>query len=322
MGNYSDFLRIHAKEGARLRRLYWVYGEEEMFRILAVRRLKELADVPAHNVTHLSAFDTRESDIWAVLNQHPLDLERPRLLVVYEAQRLEKLERVQAWLKDNQTTRIRSATVIFVSSESEISEEVSELTKSSNAMPVRCALPKNEDDRLKRSREVIQSWGPIEGIAAGVLAQRVNFDMADAYSVVRKAGMFPNANLTVNAINLLAPRKADQDLTWALVSCQRKKAAEAIPEVPMTQVGRVIGGLSTHVEALSRINATLTSDLSYRETAKRLQLKEGYVRMLHTHAKFYPRKQAVRRILLLNEVDAAWQSGAREGVLEVLVAGW
>lgn len=322
MGTYADFQRIHTKADARLRRLYWVYGEEEMFRILTVRQIKAMSGVPGHNITHVSALDTKEADIWALLNQHPLDLENPRLLVIHEAHRLKHLERVMAWLKDNQTARARSATAVFISTDSEISESVEELGRSSGAMIVRCALPKNTDDRLKRAREVITRWGPVEPIAAGVLAERVNFDMSEAYGVVQKANLFPNAQLSVAAINKLAPRRADGDLVWALVGCKRQKAAEAIPDVPEASVGWVIGSLSTHVEALSRIHKTLTAGLSMRETARRLNMKEGYVRVLHEHARHYPRKQAVRRILLLNQIDSAWQEGAREGVLEALVASW
>ena len=324
MGNYTDFLRAHSKEDARLRRLYWVCGEEEMFRVLTVRQIKAMTGVEPFHTLHLSAHDLPETEIWAHLNQHPLDLESPRLLVIHEAQRLKHLDRLQAWLKGNQRTRLRSATAIFVSAESEISDEVNEaIGRSSAAMIVRCSLPKGEDDRLKRSREVIARWGMgITEVSAGVLAQRVNFDMAEAYAVVQKAALFPDAHLSVAAINKLAPRRADADLVWALVACSRKKAAEAIPDVDPNAVGRAIGSLATHVDALSRINSLLTSQLSIRETAKRLGLREGYVRMLYPHARFYTRKEAVRRTLLLNRVDAAWQGGARTGVLEVLVSGW
>lgn len=323
MSTYADFLRQHAKEGARVRRLYWVYGEEEMFRLLTVDRIKQLSGVHQFNVSRLSAFDTPETEIWAALNQHPLDSDQKRLIVVTEAQRLQHLDRLESWIKDNQTTRGRNATAVFVSSEPEWDHPLREFVgKSSSAQHVKCSLPKNESDRLKRAQEVICAWGNIDRTIAGVLAVRVNFDMAEAFGVMRKAALFPEARLTVSVIENLAPRKVEEDVVWALIALNKRKAVEALVEASTTSASRIIGSLSTHVEALGRLNAVVASTKTIKDAAHRIGAREQYVRRLYPFARLYPRAEVTRRTLLLTRLDAAYNRGAREGVLESLIALW
>lgn len=325
MGTYNDFLRLHDSTDSRVRRLYWVYGEEDLFRVLVANRIKKLADVQQFNTTYLNASENSESEIWAVLNQHPLDSDQQRLLFVQNAERLSRLEEMVAWLKDPQTTRGCNATVVFLSNDSEWEAEEREfVSKSSTAMIVKCALPKDPSDRLKRAQDIICAWGDgnITRTNAGVLAQRVNFDMAEAHAVMRKAALFPEAQVNVGAIELLAPRRIEDDIVWALVTMQKRLAAEALSEVSITDAGKIIGALSTHVEMLARLNGVMVVSNSARDAARRVRGKEQYVRRLYPYARFYPRREAVRRTLLLSRMDRAYSSGSREGVLESLVALW
>lgn len=327
IATYADFLRQHANPDSRVRRLYWIYGEEEIFRYFTVSRIKELLDVTPFNTMSLSLVDTPETEIWASLNQHPLDSTQRRLLVIHEAQRLQHLDRLESWISDNQTTRGRSATAVFLSTDPEWENPVKEvLQKSSSAQYVRCSLPKDDDDRLRRAQEVICAWGPegtISKTAAGVLAQHVNFDMGEALAVMRKASLFPGMALSVEAIRSLAPRRVEEDIVWSLIALDKQRAAEAVVEADQyTDLGRMIGTLTAHVEMLSRINEVLTVSKSVKDTAKRIRAKEQYVRRLYPYARLYPRKEAIRRTLLLGRFDDAWQQGAREGVLEALLASW
>lgn len=316
---------MHSGENARVRRLYWVYGEEDMFRFLAVRRIKDLCQAQQFNTLNLSAMDTPETEVWANLNQHPLDSEQKRLIIVHEAQRLEHLDRLAHWLKDNQGNRKKPATAVFVSNDADWADEVKEIfSKSSAAQYVKCALPKDETDRLKRAQDIICTWGHgnIDRTSAGVLALRVNFDMAEAYAVMAKAALFPQAKVTVSAIEKLAPRHVEEDVVWALLSLNKRKAAEAVVVAGPEVTGRVLGTLATHVDMLARINSVLTVSTGAKDAAKRIGAREQYVRRLYPLARLYPRKEAVRRTLLLSRLDAAFNQGAREGVLESLLALW
>lgn len=325
MSNYTDFLRTHTKEGARLRRLYWVYGEEDTFRVQTVAQIRRMSGAASHNTFVLSAADSPETEIWATLNQHPLDSDQQRLVIVHEAQRLKHLGRLVEWVKDNQKMRARNVTAVFISNSPEWeADEKETIAKSSSAMHVRCALPKNEDDKLKRAQEVLVTWGAgcVDRITAAILAKHVNFDMAEAYSVIRKTLIFPNARLTNDAIRMLATRRAEEDMVWALLALDKHRAIEAVIEARQTSIPQIIGTLTSHVEMLSRINSVLTQGKTVRDVAKRLGAREQYVRMLMPYARHYPRREAIRRTLVLARMDSAAQRGEREGVLESLIALW
>lgn len=325
IATYGDFLRTHTGEKARLRRLYWIFGEEEIFRLLVLDHIKEMTAAQSFNVLRLSTYDTPETEIWAALNQHPLDTDQKRLIVVHDAQRLEHKNRMIEWVKDNQTIRRKSATAVFVSRDSEWEDDVrSEISKSTNAQYVRCALPKDENDRLKRAVEIICSWGngQIDRTSAGVLALRVNFDMAEARSVLQKATLFPGSMVNVGVIEKLAPLRMDENIIWSLLALDKRRAAMSIPEVSPNNIGKIIGTLSTHVAMLGQIHRVLPTTTAIREVAKRVDAREQYVRHLIPHARHYPRFEVNRRIDILTRMDRAWQRGEREGVLESLVALW
>lgn len=325
MGSYTDFLRTHTGEKARLRRLYWIYGEEEIFRLLALDHLRNMSGAVDFNVLRLSAVDTPETEIWAALNQHPLDTDQQRFIVIHEAQRLEHTDRMLSWVKDNQIVRRKTVTAVFVSRDKEWEDDVkSEISKSSNAQQVRCALPKDESDRLKRASEIICSWGngQINPTVAGVLALRVNFDMAEARAVLQKAALFPTAEVTVGVVEKLAPLRSDEDIIWSLLALDKRRAASSIPEVAPSSIGRIIGSLATHVTVLGQINKVIPYTSNIREVAKRIEAREQYVRHLIPHARHYSRYEVTRRTDILTRLDVAWQRGEREGVLESLVALW
>lgn len=328
MGSYNDFLRLHASPEAKVRRLYWVCGEEVTLREMVLERVKELADVPDFHYHSVVVGPTKEPDVWGLLNQYPADPLKRRLVIVRDAERLKNMEMLKDWLTTSlfRGSRTPGTTAVFLSNAAEwpMDHEVATrevLVKSSTALYVRCALPKDERDRRKRVQEILCGWGNIDPTHAIILAERVNFDMAEARTVMAKAAYF-RGTLNARAIEALAPVKVEDDIVWSLLGLDKRRASQALQELPDTQVSRVIGALTAHVEVLGRLNGVLTRGLSVRDLSSKMNISETYARKLLPFAKLYPRKATVHRTLLLNKVDAAWQRGAREGVLEVLVAGW
>ena len=325
MGTYADFVRQHSGEKARVRRLYWIYGEEVVLRNVAVAQIREMWGASDFNTTHMSAAENPESEIWATLNQHPIDSGQRRLLIVTEAQRLEQTDRLVAWLKDSQTVRSASATAVFVSSDPEWEESEFRdiLVKSSSAVWVRCALPKDEEERLRRTQEILMGWGDISRVSAGVLAHRVNFDLIEARAVMEKIALFPGAEATPQIVEMLAPRKVEEDIIWSIIGQQRRKAIEAVVEGSGSySLSAIIGTLTTHVEMLGRINAVLAASPTAKDAANKIGGREQYVRKLYPYARLYPRREVIRRTHLLHRLDTAIHRGAREGVLESLIALW
>lgn len=322
MSTFTDFVRQHKMDDSRVRRVYWLFGEEVVFRNLAVDRIKTLFAAEPFNTMTLSLRDTPEAEVWASVNQHPIDSSEKRLLIVQDADRLRNLENLTNWLKDSSITKAGKMTVVFVSNDSEWESEAREtVAKSSSAMYVKCALPKDESDRLKRAQEVICSWGNITNTSAGVLALRVNFDMGEARAVMEKVSYFPEAVVGTKTIELLAPRRVEEDIVWSLIALNKRKAADALVETT-PDIARVIGALATHTDALARLNNVLSAAKTVKELSQRTAIREQYVRRLYPFAKHYGRKEAVRRTLLLARLDNLVQQGAREGITESLIALW
>lgn len=324
MGTYIDFLRQHDKEDSKVRRLYWIYGEEEVFRLLTVRRLRDLFGAEPFNTTVLSAMDTPEPEIWAALNQHPLESSHRRVLIVHEAHRIETLSPMIEWLKDPQTTRAANTLAIFVSSEKEWdAPEREAVGKTTSASYVKCSLPNDPEDRLKRVQKILTSWGDIDYITAGVLAKRVNFDMVQARAVMDKVALFPEARVTPGLVELLAPRRVEDDLIWSLLSLNKQKAVEAVVEGDVgISVSTILGTLATHVTMLGRIHPVLTTAKTAKEVAHRIEAREQYVRRLMPYARLYPRASVVSRLHLLVRLDHEAQQGSKDGILESLIALW
>jgi hypothetical protein len=323
VSTFSDFWRTHTGEKARARRLYWICGVEEILRLTALDVIRDLAQALPFNTTVVTARETSEAEVWAGLNQHPLDSEHKRLYVVHDAHLLKNLDPLVAWLKDPGTSRGKNTTAVFVSSEPDWEGEAKEIVvKSSTSFFLKAALPANADDRMKRAQEIVCRWGNIDATTAGVLLERVNFDLYYAKSVMDKAALFPDARVTYAAVQQLAPQQVEEEIVWSLVAVNRRKAAEAGAVAPVV-IGPVIGALSTHVETLGRMHPLMaTGRIPLREVCRRAKIKESYARRLAPYARLYPADEVARRTRVLERLDTAWQAGAREGVLEALVALW
>jgi DNA polymerase III delta subunit len=323
MSTFGDFWRNHTGEKARARRLYWICGPEEVLRLTALEMVRGLVAAEPYNVLTVSTRDTSTPEIWAGLNQYPMSSDHRRLYVEHEAQALKDLAPLEAWLKDPSTTRGKNTTAVFMSSAPDWEGDTKEtVARSSSAFYVRCALPQNEEDRMKRAQEIVCRWGNIDRTVAGVLLQRVNFNLYEARAVMQKAALFPQSRVTVAAVQQLAPLRVEEDIIWSLLALNRRKAAEAVA-VGEANVSNVIGALSTHVETLGRMNPLMaTGRISLREVCRRTKIKEQYARRLASYARLYPSDEVIRRTRLLERMDTAWQSGAREGVLESLIAQW
>lgn len=304
--------------------MYWVCGEEPVLRSLVTDQIVAMYGALPYNTFRLSAREIPESEIWAHLNQHPLDSEQKRLLVVTDAERLEQPIRLEGWLAENQRTRNKNVCAIFVADEPDLTSPLYKvLNASSSAVYVRCTLPKAPEDREKRAVDMICSWGRINPINARVLYEHVGGDLYEARAVMQKAGFFPEAEVNVGAIRVLAQPRVQDEIVWNLISGRRKAAADALAAGTDVPVGKVLATLAAHLEYLGRLYDLMSlPTFSIADAARRLDIRQQYVRLLSPHARLYPANEVTRRLYLLARLDHLYQQGARDGILEAVVAGW
>lgn len=324
MASYPEFVRLSAKRS--LRRLYWVCGDQSALREEVVKEITRQAAVADLDFVSMDASSVKESAVWAALNQYPLDPSKRRLVVVRGAEQLRNLAMLSDWLdaKTMRSPKTPGTTAVMVSATPEWPldhnpELRAKVVKGWTSMYVRCSLPK--EDRKKRAGEIICGWGRISQPTAEMLAERVGFDMGVAKGVMAKTVYF-KGEVTPKMVEFLSPRAPEDSYAEALLGLDKPRAAESIAELERNEVSRAIGRLASELEMLGRMHGILTRGLSIREMATRLNVSETRIRRLLPIAKLYPRKAVVHRSLLLHKADAAWQRGAREGVMEMLVAAW
>lgn len=326
MATYPEFRRKHRGEKPKILRCYWITGPEAVLREEAVDLIRKWCDVESVEYASMNVTAKTEPDVWDHLDQYGLRPEKRRLLLVRGAERLKNVERLLAWLNDSQlrTSGTPGTTVIFVSAEDEWPQDRKVETrervlKASTSMYVRCALPK--DHNTARASEVIQTWGRISDTEARRLFVRVGRDLGAARSVMRKSEFFPG-EIRGKVLDALSPSNPQEDVVEAILGLDKRRALLSAIELDRREIGRVLGTLAAHLDVLSRLEPVAGTRSPLREVASRLGVSETWVRMLIPYVKFYPRKQQVRRALLLDKIDNAWQRGARHGVLEALIAAW
>lgn len=297
-----------------MRKVYWVCGEEDTLIRATIDRLTELLVASEFNCDRLFCDEIPETEVWSVLDRHPIDTRTMRLIVVYGAERLKHLDRIGEWLQANKSGP-RRVCLVFVAAGDEAPEQ---FPAGSNSCVVRCSLPQAHDARRKRAVEILTGWG-CEPLAARAVLDHVGYDLSEARHVIDKAKYFPKMSLSREVAVAFAPRSTGSDFVSALLALRKRDAVAACAD---TDISLVLGSLATHVQALSMINRYLPVGLSLGEIAHATGLKEGYVRSLHPYARFYPRREAMRRTFLLERLDHAHAHGADDGVLEALIAAW
>jgi hypothetical protein len=326
MATYRDFQRSHKGPTPKVKRLYWLCGDEVILRELALESIKKWAAVDDMNYRTLTAGSVTDGEIWDALLEQPGDHRARRLLVVREAQRLKSIEPVKPWLEDKtaRTSSVPGTTVVFVSADDEwavgrYADERERVMASTAALYVRCHMP--NDQRETRGAEIITGGGNINDLEARRLYRRVGGDMSLAYGVMRKAAYFDRP-LEGQFLTALSPPNPQDDIVDALLGLEKKRALAVIDDLSREEMGRVIGRLTSHLDLMARLEPHAGTRTPLREIASRIGVSEQWVRHLLPLLKFYPRKAVFRRVVLLGKVDAAWQRGQKQGLMEVLVAAW
>jgi DNA polymerase III delta subunit len=327
MATYTDYARLHADGKRKIRRCYWICGEEVVLREIIVSEIKGWIDPDDMDYRSITVTAKNEPEVWDALNAYGIsNVKKRRLLVVRGAERLKKLERLKDWIEDSslRSSGTPGLTVVFLSTDDEWPQdrhpEVRErVLGSSTALYVRCSLPK--DGRIERAAEIITTWGNIDVRNAEILYKRVGHDLGASRSTMQKARYFPH-KVEGNLLMALSPLNPQDDVVDALLALDKPRALRGIEDLSREDQGKVIGRLTAHLDLLTRLEPIAGQRKGVRDLAYGLGVSETYVRMLLPHVRFYPRKAVLRRVMLLSAIDDAWNRGARHGVMERLVAQW
>ena len=299
-----------------MRRVTWVCGPEAVLARDVVAAHRDGAS-PGQCVT-LFAGAAPEREVWDLLLSLPPD--GGRRAVVHGAEKLKDASAVPALAREDS---LATAFAVFVSSAPDFERDggalvphLAALQASKAGQLVRCCEPSKAEDRTA----LVASWWPgaSRTLAYDLLTRCGSLERAwHACAQARMAGLRPEPR----ALAVACPGEPAGDLADLLMAGKRQAAAgvarDAAGETPA-----VIGLLAQRLSAVEVIAAGVRSGLSAREVASRGHVDRFTAALVVPHVGAYDAERVSRCRRLLAFAESAWKSGARDGVPEMLVAGW
>jgi hypothetical protein len=324
MATYLTFLKTLAREGEP-RRITYLCGDQGVLVELAVDALRRVSGASAAN--SLSMLADEEDKVWAAVNQHALDSEDRRFLLIRNAQKLQGWDQFEAWLASRQAPNIK---VVMVASEKQwpitrFPHARGRLVKSIQGMYVECTLPKSNP--TKTASEIIRSWSRLTPEQADYLAVRTGHDLARCKDVCDWLDLLPPVEVTTQMLDILTKSSPAESFVAALSRLNKPMAVAAAQRLSQREVGAAVSGLATNLSDLDRLHRALkkavfkSSDLQLvrSETARQADMRLDRVIELWDAVKHYDPPAVHRRSELLVLAD---ENRDQTGVLERLVVEW
>jgi hypothetical protein len=300
MATYAQALRSR-----RVSRGYWVFGEPYLAEDAVVRLSERCA--AGGDVVWLSS-EMPEVRVWEELDLWRV---RPTAIVVREAERLERLERLRDWLEEP----VPGVHVLCTarSGPPEVLEGVPSLGV------VRCSVG------AEQLLSVVRALDPrLDEQMVKALVGAAYGSPQDVLAAVRLLGFVRTDHLSAEVCRELVPDRVSAQYVDALVAMRVREAISAAPSVVSPR--RVLGLLSFRLQVLARLNRALRALSDVRDRSRRTRelmaaaRVDGWlVRLLLPYARWYvpEQVQASAQALLLADryVD-------HPGVLEVLAVMW
>lgn len=316
-------MKILAREGTP-RRFTYLCGSSQVLVELAVDAIKTTC--AADEFVSLSADHDDSATVWAEINQHALDAEHTRLVLIRQAHKLQGWEQFEDWLNSRVAPNVK---VAMVSTEASWpmhrhTKLRNKMVRSTQSVYAECSLPKGNPE--KAAVDIIRSWSSLTKDQAAYLAKRTGYNLARCRDVCQWLGMLPGLPSTQLIDELAASTPADSFVA-ALVRLDRATAATMAQSLSRSETASVIGALSSRLLDLDAIHRVMGKTLikggdqqrAKSDTARLSGIKLDRVIALWEAARHYGPKEIQRRTELLVMAD---ESRGQIGVLERLALQW
>jgi len=331
MASFNQWRRAIAKK-PEPRQITWVCGDERVLVEDVVEQIRDYLGPEPWNYVPLVAGEDSERRIWNEADQHPLG-GSPRLLVIRNAEKLERWDRFEEWIK-YRTLNPRTY-LVLVSNEERIPKvepTPEERKKGERAKPpahiaaigtkgyvIECRPYTSATAQY--SIEWVQSKVKMrEGVAKHLLL-RSNFDLRLVRDVCRKLAVFPG-EITISVVNALLVERPRDTFADSLLALDKKGALLALRDLQPEDYGRTIGFLDSRLDLAGLVHDMHVERKAPYEIARAAGSQGFLVKEILPVAKHYDAKRrlAIRKVLAV--ADEAYRAGQTTGVLETVVAFW
>lgn len=324
MATFLQWKKLY--DEGELKRLYFVYGPDRPLVEDVVEDVRRRVDPHDFDYVYLMAGEAKDKEIWAHVNQYPLDMDSRRLVVVRSAERLKSFEPLKVWLESRLMPQVH---VILVLSVAEVKEE--DWSKrhegwkdiwhriAATGRVVKCG-PLNTAEL----QEMAQARFGLDKAVANYLVERLGGDLLEITNVGKMLSIFPVSRRTKALVHRFTEDRPAAEFVRDLVALKKPNALLALRKMGVEDYRTVIMILSRELDVARRVNkANVRSKQEYEIISElKLVAKAFKVKRLLPHAGHYNQERFVRCARALADADDMLQKGATTGVLEALVATW
>lgn len=309
-------------DGGEVRRVTWVCGDQRVLVEEVVDTIRRLLAPSALDYIPLYASESAEGHIWAEANQYPLNPGSNRLVLVRQAEKLTRWDRLQSWM--TRTRQLPGVYLLLVSNETDLPYATAggkraglkphiAAIKAPRGSLVKCSMP-NEADALAW----VQRRSQLDDAAARHLLTRCGGDLATAAAVCAKLAVFGGRASTAT-IDAMCTERPAASFVDSLLALNKKQALLAVPDLAEREAAMLIGLLDSRLDLLQALHRIHNSGQSLRDLNG---INPFLARQYLPIARHYEPSRCVYRRRVLAVIDDALRSGARDAVWEALVALW
>lgn len=320
MSNWAHW-RLAADKG-EVRRVTWVCGDQRVLVEEVVDTVRGLLKASDIDFVSLIAGEIPDREIWAAANQYTMTPGANRLVQVRNVERIRRWEPLDEWMIN--TRKLPNSYLLFVSSEPDVPYSLVgdkrvpkpyiEAIKPPRGHVVRCGMP-NETDAVSWAKR----RAPLDDEMARYLLMRTGGNLALAASVCAKLNLFGNVNPGPKVIDELCREVPSDSFVELVLMLKKREALIAAEGVDPREYRRIVGLLDQRLDLLLALNRVLRVGQTPREVQG---MPVFLVRQFWPYAKHYDERRCaqIRRVLAV--VDEALKGGAKDAVLEAIVALW
>lgn len=327
MSTFSQWwTTFSAKE--EVRQITWLCGTEPILIEEVVDSIRASLGVHPWNYQAYRVGEDPERDIWNDLDRHSID-QGFRLVVIRNAEGLTEWERWLDWVK-NRTTNPKTY-VVFVSNEEKaptvggdkkgekptVAPHVAVFSRRGHVIECRPFT----QTTAKHAVSWMQSKARLRDNVAGHLLNRANGNLRLARDMSLKLAVLGD-DITIQMVNALLAERPRESFEDALMARHKREALLALERLPEGEYSRVVGRLDSNLDLAGLIYDMTSAHANTGEIVRAAGSRAFLVPALAPHAKHYDQRRRINLRRVLASADEALRGGAREGVMESIVALW